>query len=380
MMVCSTFPIPDVVSDCSYLDRVTSIRACVKPQALRKASAAAEHIQRRYSFLYASLLPPSRPLNPLSVVRWNVEQDFIVCFLFSPHASSDAKCSQKSNLHTRSPWQITPSIVEEYAKVREHQDDEEPTTNLDLLLPSPMPKGASPKSEEEPPRPRRPTAQMPTSRKSFGLTASPASDKWSPDSPRPWISSPQIDHDSPRSSLYNVLRGALGRVSPASSKLHLQGAMRRPSDDSARASLSEPNSQKGSTGPGKPGRLRTPNLDTNALNTSGPESEGGEQLATDMRSPQLSEGLSTAKPPDSAIISAGTVTKSDDPTAAVPPLIRHPLARRRISLPLPDYRLEVEVEKRRQLVDDEREQYEYEIRAQYVTHSPPMHCTYSHRH
>lgn len=45
--------------------------------------------------------------------------------------------------------------------------------------------------------------------------------------------------------------------------------------------------------------------------------------------------------------------------------------RRRVSLPLADYRLSVEVEKRRQLVDEEREQYEYEIRAQYVNHSSP---------
>jgi len=44
--------------------------------------------------------------------------------------------------------------------------------------------------------------------------------------------------------------------------------------------------------------------------------------------------------------------------------------RRRISLPLADYKLSVEVEKRRQLVDEEREQYEYEIRAQYVILSP----------
>jgi hypothetical protein len=45
--------------------------------------------------------------------------------------------------------------------------------------------------------------------------------------------------------------------------------------------------------------------------------------------------------------------------------------RRRVSLPLVDYRLSVEVEKRRLLADEEREQYEYEVRAQYVTRSLP---------
>jgi len=283
--------------------------------------------------------------------------------------SCDAKSPQKSNTRTRSPWHITPSIVEEYVKVREHRG-EEPTTNLDLLLPSPMPKGTPPRLEEEASRPRHTRA---TSRKILEVTTS-ASEKWSPDSPRPWISS-QIDNDSPRSSLYSAFRGALGRVSPASSKRHLQDrTIRRLSDDSARASLSETNSQTGGASPRKSqtqGPLRTPNLDTHALSTSGPESEGGEQHATGMRSPQLSDGLPTAKPPDSAILSAGTITGSTDPKATVPPLRRPPPARRRVSLPLPDYRLSVEVEKRRQLVDDEREQYEYEIRAQYVTHRFP---------
>ena len=89
-----------------------------------------------------------------------------------------------------------------------------------------------------------------------------------------------------------------------------------------------------------------------------------------MRSPNLSESLLTAKPPDSAILSAATITKSADPTN-VPPTRRPPPMRRRVSLPSADYRLSVEVEKRRQLADDEREQYEYEVRAQYVTHSLP---------
>jgi len=288
-------------------------------------------------------------------------------------ASSDVRPFKKSSRHTRSLWHITPLIVEEYIKGRAHQD-EEPTTNPDLLLPSPIPKGTPPKSEEEASRPQRPRAQIPTSRKSLGVTVSPVSDKRSPDSPLPWISSPQTD-DSPRSSLYSAFRGALDRVSPSSSKRHLQDrTIQRLSDDSAHASLSETNSQTGGVGLGmsqKGGRLQTPNLDTHALNTSGPESEGGEQHATDTRSPQLSEGLPTAKPPDSAIPSAGTATKSSDPTAGAPPLKRPPPGRRRVSLPLPDYRLSVEVEKRRQLVDDEREQYEYEIRAQYVTCSFP---------
>ncbi|KAF9643854.1 hypothetical protein BDM02DRAFT_3175491 [Thelephora ganbajun] len=335
--------------DSNYDERVARIRACMKPQALRKASVAAEHIQRRYSFLYASLFPPSRPLNPLSIVRWNAEQD-----------------SAKSNLHTRSLWHITPSIVEEYLKVQAHQE-EEPTTNLDLLLPSPIPNSTSPKSEEEIYPLRYPGVQTAVSRTTREMTASPVSDNWPSDSPRPWISSPQSDNDSPRSSLYSAFRGALGHVSPASSKRHIwDRTTKRLSGDSAHASLSETNSRAGSASPSKSrkqARLRTPNLDTKALHTSGPESDGGEQHAMDMRSPQLSESLLTAKPPDSAILSAGTITKSADPTA-VPPIRRPLLIRRRVSLPLADYRLSVEVEKRRQLADEEREQYEYEIRAQ----------------
>ena len=42
--------------------------------------------------------------------------------------------------------------------------------------------------------------------------------------------------------------------------------------------------------------------------------------------------------------------------------------RRRLSLPIAGYALPVEVERRSQLADEEREQYEYEIRAQYVAH------------
>ena len=45
--------------------------------------------------------------------------------------------------------------------------------------------------------------------------------------------------------------------------------------------------------------------------------------------------------------------------------------RRRMSLPLADHRLKAEVETRRQLVDEERERCEYEIRAQYVAHPFP---------
>lgn len=352
---------------------MTRIRARIKQQTLRKASIAAEHIQRRYSFLYASLFPPSRPLNPLSIARWNAEQDSIVRVPFSLRCLDNADpLPQRSNVHTRSLWHITPSVVEEYLKVQARQV-EEPTTNLDLLLPSPMPNGASSKSEEEPPRPRYPGIRGSTSRKTRGMTASPASDNWPSDSPRPWVSSPQSDNDSPRSSLYNAVRGALGRVSPASSKRHLQGrAIGRLSDDSAPASLSETNSRAGSVSPRKSwkqGRLRTPNLDTQTLSTSGPESEGGEQHAVDMRSPQLSESLMTAKPPDSATTPAATTTNTTAPVATVPPFRRPPPMRRRVSLPLPDYRLSAEVEKRKQLVDEEREQYEYEIRAQYVAHS-----------
>jgi len=345
----------------------------MKPQTLQKASVAAEDIRRRYSFLYASLFPPSRPLNLLSIARWNADQDFIVCFPFPPPCpKSDAKPSQKSNLHPRSPWHITPLIIEEYLRAQVHQE-EEPTTNLDLLLPSPIPNNTSPKLEEEPYRPRYSRVQTATSRKARGMTTSPASSNWPSDSPRPWISSPQSDGDSPRGSLYSAFRGVLGRVSPASSKRHLQDrTIREVSDDSAPTSLSETNSQGESGSPNKSpkqGRLRTPNLDTQALNTSGPESEGGEQHATDMRSPQLSENILTAKPPDSAILSAATMTKSADPKKGVPPLGRPQLMRRRVSLPSADYRLSVEVEKRRQLADEEREQYEYEIRAQYVTRS-----------
>ena len=272
-------------------------------------------------------------------------------------------------MQTRSLWHITPLIVEEYLKVQANQ--EEPTTNLDLLLPSPMPNGPSSKSEEEAFQRRYPRAQPATPHKTGRMTASPASDNWPSDSPRPWISSPQSDNDSPRSSLYGAIRVALDRVSPASSK-RIKDSTRRPSNDSAHVSFSETNSQTGSVSPTKSRkqpRPLTPNLDTRALHTSGPESDGGEQHATDVRSPQLSEGLMTAKPPDSAIPSATTITKSADHTN-VPPIRQPPPVRRRVSLPLADHALSVEVEKRRQLVDEEREQYEYEIRAQCVTHPP----------
>ena len=264
-------------------------------------------------------------------------------------------------------------IVEEYLKVQANQ--EEPTTNLDLLLPSPIPNGTPLKSEEEAIQRRYAGVQTTALHKTHGTTASPASDNWPSNSPQPWISSPQSDNDSPRSSLYGVIRGALGRVSPASSKRHTKDkTIRRCSDDSARASLSETNSQAGSLSPTKSQRqtrLLTPNLDTRALHTSGPESDGGEQHATDTRSIGVSEDLMTAKPPDSAIPSAATVTKSVDPTK-IPPVRRPPPMRRRVSLPLADYPLSVEVEKRRQLADEEREQYEYEIRAQYVAHPSPL--------
>lgn len=292
------------------------------------------------------------------------------CFLSPPCLGSDTKPFQKPNPRSRSPWHITPSLVEEYLNAQAHQG-EQPATNFDVLLPSPIPNGiSSPKSEEEEARqPRYPRIRTAISRKTRGMTASPTSDKWRSDSPRPWISSPQSDNDSPRSSLYSAFRGALGHVSPASSKRHLK-TIRRPSDDSARASLSETNSQAGSASPGKSGKqgqLQTPNHDAQVLTASGPQSDGGEQHATDMRSPQLSESLLTAKPPDSAIPSAATITKSADPTMVIPPTRRPPHIRRRISLPLPDDRISVEVEKRRPLADEEREQYEYEIRAQYVT-------------
>jgi hypothetical protein len=355
-----------------YLERVIKVRASMRPQTSRKASVIAEHIHRRYSFLYASLLPPSRPLNLLSIARWNAEQDSAVCIPFSTQRMSDARPLQKSNIQIHSLWYITPSIVEEYLKVQAHQL-EAPAANLDSLLPSPMPNGASPQSEEEALPPRNPRAQAATSRKTRATTTSPASDNWPSDSPRPWISS-QSENDSPRSSLYGAFRDALGRVSPASGRRHTRDRiLRRLSDDSAHASLSETNSQVGSASPTKSRRhtrlLCTPNLDTRALHNSGPESDGGEQHATDMRSPQLSDAVLTAKPPDSTIPSAATVTKSADPTN-VPPIRRPPSTRRRMSLPFADYRLSTELEKRRELADEEREQYEYEIRAQYVTHSP----------
>lgn len=343
----------------------------MKPQTLQKAAGVAEHIQRRYSFLYASLFPPSRPLNLSHIARWNAEQDSTVRLLLpSLFLEGNVEPSQKSNLHSRSLWNITPSIIEEYLKFRARHE-EEPTMNLDPLLPSPIPNLASPELKDKTRQLQYPRVQTAISRKTREMTASPASDKWPSDSPRPRISSPQSDNDSPRSSFYSAFRGALGRVSPASSKRYLRGrTIQRLSDDSGRASLSETNSQAGSVSPtksSKKGQLRTPNLDTQALTASGPESDGGEQHATDMRSPQLSESLSTAKPPDSAILSAATITRSADPMTAAPPLRQPPLMRRRVSLPLADYRLSVEVEKRKQLVDEERERYEYEVRAQYVT-------------
>ena len=303
---------------------------------------------------------------------------------FSPCPESNANLfPQKPNLHSHSLWHITPSIVEEYLKFQAHQE-EEPTTKLDVLLPSPMPGGTSPKSEEKVYQPRYPRIQTAISRKTRGMTASPASDNWPSDSPRPGMSSPRSDNDSPRSSLYSAFRGAFGRVSPASSNRHLRGrTIRRFSDGSARASLSEADSQAGSISPSrsrKQGPLRTQNLDTQVLTASGPESDGGEQHATDMRSPQLSESLLTAKPPDSAIPSAATITRSTDPTTAVPAPRRPPPMRRRISLPLADYKLSAEIEKRVRLVDEERERYEYEIRAQYVILSLPIQYAYLRRY
>ena len=350
---------------------MTKIRARLRPQTLGKASVIGEHIQRRYSFLYASLLPSSRPLNLLSITRWNADQDSTVRVPFLAYHTSDASLSQKSNVQIRSVWHITPSTVEEYLKVQARQE-EEPTTNLDPLLPSPMPNGTSPKSEEEASPSQYPTVEASTSRKTRGITASPASDNWPSDSPRPWISSPQSENNSPRSSLYGAFRDALGRVSPANGKRHTRDRiLRRLSDDSAHASLSETNSQVGSVSPTKSRRqtrlLRTPNLDTRVLHTSGPESDEGQQHATDMRSPKLSEDILTAKLPDSTIPSATTITKSADPTNA-PPIRRPPVMRRRMSLPLANYRLSTQLEKRRQLADEEHEQYEYEVRAQYVVH------------
>ena len=230
-----------------------------------------------------------------------------------------------------------------------------------------MPNGSSLKSEEEYFQRRYPRVQAATSHKARGMTASPASDNWPSNSPRPWISSPQSINDSPRSSLYSAIHSALGRVSPANSERRIKGrTLRQPSEGSTRASLSETNSQTGSVSPTKSRgqtRLLTPNLDTRVLHASAHETDEGEQHATDTRSLEISEGLMTAKPPDSAIPSAATVTKSADPTNA-PPIRRPPPMRRRVSLPLADHILSVEVEKRRQLADEEHEQYEYEVRAQ----------------
>lgn len=303
-------------------------------------------------------------------------------FVFLTYHTIKVNPAQEPNLQARSLWNITPSIVEEYLKAKTHH--EEPTTNIDLLLPSPMPDSASPKSEEAfGPRALRVQPQTPSKR--HGMTASPASDSWPSDSPRPWILSPQSDAGSPRSSIYSVLRDTLGRVSPANGKRYMRGrTLRRRSGDSTCASLSETNNQTRSQSPTKSWRqtkLRTPNLDTRALHTSGPESDGDKQHATDMRSPELSENILTAKPLDSAIPSATTITKSIDPTSSALPTRRPPPMRRRMSLPHTGYRLSVEVEKRRQLADEEREQFEYEMRAQYATcsflgiyhtYSPPI--------
>ena len=73
------------------------------PQTLGKASVIGEHIQRRYSFIYASLLPPSRPLNLLSIARWNTDQDSTVRVPSLVYHTSDAKL--KSALCGISPHQ-----------------------------------------------------------------------------------------------------------------------------------------------------------------------------------------------------------------------------------------------------------------------------------
>lgn len=81
--VCSRYSFADLTSHGVFPERVAKIRELLKPQTLQRASAAAEYIQRRYSFLYASLFPPSRPLNPLRIARWNADQDLTVRLPFS---------------------------------------------------------------------------------------------------------------------------------------------------------------------------------------------------------------------------------------------------------------------------------------------------------
>jgi hypothetical protein len=120
-----------------FLERVTRIQELMKPQTLQKALIAAEYIQRRYSFLYASLLPPLAPSQPVAIARWNAEQDSPYVSFLLPCAESDINPSQKSHVQIALRGISPRPTVEEYLKVQAQQEEpsNEPRSSFTIADP-----------------------------------------------------------------------------------------------------------------------------------------------------------------------------------------------------------------------------------------------------
>ncbi|KAI0082109.1 hypothetical protein K474DRAFT_1741672 [Panus rudis PR-1116 ss-1] len=106
--------------DTLYADRLSRIRAKLKPNTIRKVEITKDQLERRYAAL---LTPPSRttaPINLLGVVRWYNSQDEIVRnaldraepLTWLRHLRD--KSSRKDV--PRLPWHLTALIIEEYVR------------------------------------------------------------------------------------------------------------------------------------------------------------------------------------------------------------------------------------------------------------------------
>lgn len=397
-VVCGDSCISRILS-CFGADKLGRIKSSAKSATLKKAEITAQQLRRRYSMLYSTLGSTQEP-SLTKVVRWYSKLDPALQNSFhqaEPHTWAKHLRDRKEGGNTsRSAWNVSALIVEEYVKLRTRRETMETIPEDGYAVGSPTAQGFSP--------------WLPGSSASKGQAASEESAavqlgaslsrrrsheghvSFEPliDSSRPpvaednrrrstdgisksWRHSLPAMSDSPRSSIYSSIFS--GGVSPSSSRMHLRGIARRvrrrgqESDDasSSHQSLSDHDHSHSESGSMKPQRrLRPSDLELNAR----PDGKrGDEEPPSFERSPPLPEDPVTAKimltesSPEEQRQPPGPLASpfNDVNTPRIPQRTRL-----RTSLPNSEPPSLFEEERRQQQVDEEAEHREYERREQYV--------------
>jgi hypothetical protein len=366
------------------LEKLARVKARAKQLTLRKASMTANQLQRRYALLDSSITGDSLPISLASIVRWHTSQESIVrTSLERSEPSTWLKhLERKPGKNTRSPWNVTALVVEEYvrAQFRKRSMQTIPE-NFAIVSPEGVSSKAnlgssrSPVSSPKLPDPQIVRRLSHNSPSALDLPPEHGVNypnvRRSESSTRPWKYMSHSDMESQKSSSYSVLNWSRSQTaSPNSSRLHIRDfARRRKSDEasSARNSLSEGYSQPEDLIPYK--QKQNVYASNPSLQSSNEPDDG------DSFPPQSKPGATgTPSNLQNALTPMrGNLNLEDEAPIERPLKVRREsqdnmrsarLHSVRRSLPPSSRLLRREEEKRQRQADEENERQEYEIRAQ----------------